>query len=194
MELQYVIAIAAIVISIAIAFLIYSWKSASNSNFDEIPSEQNQFVPENFQDILNNKRDDDILGGKTDKYDWHQNDQEVEVYLKVVGNVGAKQVNCKILKDNVKVLVNGVVALEGDFYAPVIPEECNWQMDGDGENRKIWITLHKEAPTTRNQHWKYVIEGDEAIDTSRLGPPVHRINTDSKEDIREAMRKVISLL
>lgn len=62
--------------------------------------------------------------------------------------------------------------------------------DGDGSQRKVWISLFKETPTTKNQHWKCVVVGDEQVDTGSLGPPVHALDIDNKAAIQEAMAKV----
>jgi hypothetical protein len=64
--------------------------------------------------------------------------------------------------------------------------------DGDGIDRKIWISLYKEHPTTKNQHWKCVLAGDEEIDTASLGPPVHHIDVNDKSSLRTAFDKVSS--
>jgi hypothetical protein len=62
--------------------------------------------------------------------------------------------------------------------------------DGDGDHRRIWISLYKETPTTKNQHWKCVMQGDAEIDTSSLGPPVHQLDVNDKNGIQEALRQV----
>ena len=86
--------------------------------------------------------------------------------------------------------VTGEVVVDGYLYADVLPEECNWQLDGDGSQRKVWVSLYKETATTKNQHWKYVVEGDEEVDTHSLGPPVHALDVNNKEAIQAAMAKV----
>lgn len=66
-----------------------------------------------------------------------------------------------------------------------------WTVDGDGSQRKVWVSLYKETATAKNQHWKYVVEGDEEVDTSSLGPPVHSLDINNKEAMQAAMAKVI---
>jgi hypothetical protein len=90
--------------------------------------------------------------------------------------------------------VVGEVVVDGYLYADVIPDECNWQLDGDGSQRKVWVSLYKEVPTTKNQHWKYVVEGDEEVDTQSLGPPVHALDIDNKDAIKAAMEKVFLIV
>ncbi len=67
-------------------------------------------------------------------------------------------------------------------------------VDGDGSLRKIWISLYKETETAKNQHWKYVVEGDEEVDTSALGPPVHALDINNKAALQEAMDKVTTVV
>lgn len=90
--------------------------------------------------------------------------------------------------------VVGEVVVDGYLYADVIPDECNWQLDGDGSQRKVWVSLYKEVSTTKNQHWKYVVEGDEEVDTQSLGPPVHALDIDNKDAIKAAMEKVFFIV
>ncbi len=63
-------------------------------------------------------------------------------------------------------------------------------LDGEGDERKVWITLFKETPTTKNQHWRCVIQGDPEIDISSLGPPVHHLDVNDKTGMEEAIKQV----
>ena len=63
-------------------------------------------------------------------------------------------------------------------------------LDGEGDQRVLWITLFKLHPTERNQHWKCVLQGDEEIDVKHLGPPVHTLDINDASSIKEAMKKV----
>ena len=68
------------------------------------------------------------LGGKTEKYNWSQTDKEVEVYIQVPSNTKGKDVNYKISSNHLTLKISGNVVIDGDLYAAVIPDECNWQI------------------------------------------------------------------
>lgn len=51
--------------------------------------------------------------------------------------------------------------VEGQLTKPVQPEECLWSLDNDA----VEITLQK---ADRMSWWSAVIEGDPAIDTSKV--------------------------
>jgi hypothetical protein len=118
---------AVLIILVACGFLYWSYNSTSPSTKLEIPSDEN-FDANNFQNILNTNNDKDILSGKTDKYEWTQNDNEVEVYITVDSNVRAKDVTCKITNEKLMIRINGKDLINGELYDFVVPEECNWQM------------------------------------------------------------------
>lgn len=81
-----------------------------------------------FDKLLSRGKNSDILSGATDKYNWMQNDKEVEVYLKVDCSVKGKEVKCLIESNKLVVSVRGETIVEGVLYASVLPEECNWQI------------------------------------------------------------------
>mmetsp|Transcript_8610 Transcript_8610/g.12848 ORF Transcript_8610/g.12848 Transcript_8610/m.12848 type:complete len:197 (-) Transcript_8610:41-631(-) len=191
--MEWYIGTACMIIAFACSFLFWSWYSQRNKNEEEFnfqPDDVNNNADPAAIDKLFSKNDGDVLAGETKNYSWTQNDKEVEVYVKVEDTVRGKDVKCEILPDSLSLSINGELLIDGYFYANVIPDECNWQIDGDGAERRVWISLYKETPTTRNQHWKCVLEGDEEIDVSGLGPPVHHIDVNDKNSLHSALDKV----
>ncbi len=111
-----------LIILVACGFLYWSYNSPSPSTKLEIPSDEN-FDANNFQNILNTSNDKDILSGKTDKYEWIQNDNEVEVYITVDSNVRAKDVTCKITNEKLMIRINGKDLINGELNDFVVTEE-----------------------------------------------------------------------
>ena len=151
---------------ILLSFLVWSILHPDNNpDYSKVNAEEEG--PENQSDILNNllnkQSRDDILSGKTDKYDWKQNDTEVEISLPIGATVTKKEIEILVTSTKLIMKISGSIHLEGDFYSDIIPSEINWQFDGSGDSRRIEITVQKRVPTERNQHWKCVFVGDEEI-------------------------------
>ena len=119
----------------AVSFAFWDWYRKRQDDSGDISAQLAQAdedeEPISF-DKLMSQNDSDILSGATDKYTWTQNDKEVEIYVSVETSVRGKDVQCIIDSENLVVMVRGEVLLEGSFYAPVVPDECNWQI---GNNR-----------------------------------------------------------
>jgi len=145
------------------------------------------------QTMLDPSTDNAILYGKTDKYEWSQNELEVEMFigLKASGDVKSKNVDITIKVKTLKVVVNGATLLEGEFFAKVEADESSWQLDtNDAGEKVIWITLYKATPTVRNQHWKCVLKGDQEISVNHLGPPVHGVDPNDPDAVKKAIQQV----
>ena len=154
-------------------------------------STDEEFKDIDLTKILDTSNDNNYLHGVTDRYKWSQNEREVEMIVDIRGSSGSitkKDVVCFIKSTSLKIAVHGKVLLEGDFYAAVDPDECNWQIDTAVGTQTIWITLYKRVPTVRNQHWKCVLLGDAEVDTSKLGMPVFKIGDDVQ--MKDALEKV----
>jgi hypothetical protein len=89
---------------------------------------------ENIKNLLDTTSDSNYLHGETDKYNWSQNENEIELILKLQENLYSrnsltkKDVYCVIKPDSISVSVRGQLVLQGDFYASIDPDECNWQI------------------------------------------------------------------
>ena len=107
----------------------------------------------------------------------------------------SKSIAVDLRPNSCLVMANKKIVKKGSLYREVLPDDCNWQIEGSGDNRHIWLTLAKKNITKANQHWKCVFEGDPCIDLSDFSPPVHAIDpsTMDKEAIRRQMQQVIAL-
>lgn len=163
-------------------------------------NKNNEFNCNSFQDLVA-ERNDKIIIGNTNKYRWSQSESlDIEVYIPLINNEFINiNDNTSIKSKNVKIIFTSYTLsitildklyLKGNFYAEVIPDECNWQIDNDGDSQ-ICLTIVKRVATARNLHWDCLIQGDDKIDTSVLGPQVHHINTDEKGSIAESIAKVL---
>jgi hypothetical protein len=137
-------------------------------------------------------RDISAVKGHTDMYDWTQSASEVEVYMKVGAEVSTKAITVDVRANSCRIVIDGQVRKEGELFQEVLPDDCNWQMEGTGEERRLWITLVKRSATKGNQHWKSVFRGDPPVDLSAFGPPVHAFDSNNidKAALRQQMAEI----
>jgi hypothetical protein len=120
-----------------LSYLFWNWYSksvkkddflyGSNTDESEVDGEK-EFDQAAIEKILSPGSTTDTLGGSTDRYDWHQNEKEVEIYIPVAASTTGKDVKCKIQSEKLFVSVAGEIIIDGKLFAPVQPDECNWQI------------------------------------------------------------------
>ena len=137
---------------------------------------------------------EDCIMSKTDKYEWSQTSDEIEVYIPLIKfgeNINIRQIQVILTSKKLKIQIGKEVLLEGEFSASVNEEDSLWTFDHNAkEDPHLYLTLYKLTPTQKNQHWKSLLVGDPEIDVFRYGPPVHALDPNSPEAIQEAIRKV----
>jgi hypothetical protein len=77
----------------------------------------------------------------------------------------------------------GEKLLDDNFYEAVVPDECNWQIE-DLENgtRRLWINIFKRVPTSKQNHWKHILSGDENSEKFKSADSIcDHNNKDSKK-------------
>jgi len=102
-------------------------------------------------------------GGFTDIYYWTQSLEELTVYIDVPSGTRGRDVKCDIHTAHMKLVVNGIVLMEGSFDGTVIADECMWTMSADGG---CSVIIHMEK--RRKTWWKCVLEGDDEIDCTKV--------------------------
>ena len=50
------------------------------------------------------------------------------------------------------------------------------------------LNLIKKKRTTKNGHWRTVIQGDAEINTAKSGPTVHAVDPSDRESMRAMVR------
>jgi hypothetical protein len=149
--------------------------------------------------LLDTSNDPDVLHGSTDQYDWSQTETEVEIFVKLdkvanLADLRAKQIRANITSTSLSVQVNGETLVKGEFPAKVLADDCTWQLEEPrNAPKRIWITLYKAVPTTRNQHWKSALKGDAEIDVAKLGPPVFGVDTNDPNRVQKFKDQVGSV-
>mmetsp|Transcript_3668 Transcript_3668/g.11321 ORF Transcript_3668/g.11321 Transcript_3668/m.11321 type:complete len:149 (-) Transcript_3668:220-666(-) len=88
---------------------------------------------------------------------WTQTAEELQLVLPLPATTRAKNVSCKILPTSISLAVNHDVVLNGRLLRTVVPDECEWAIEGGGEARLLRLTLAKRTPTAGVQHWQSVL-------------------------------------
>lgn len=205
MELIELTGLVAAVIVAVLTFLIFFLSrkgktreendvSENNDRNTEVHNELENENEQLYKNILDTSLDEKIVdGGNTGVFDWSQNENELEVIIPL-GDIMVlkKAVNVTITSKHITVEVSKQLLIDDDLYDLVVPDECSWQLSDTKTGRNLEITLFKKTPTVRNQHWKSVTKSGETIASTidALGPPVHFIDANNPNSVKESIEKV----
>ena len=179
MELEVILAV---VLGLLLAVLFRRWTKGKT---DPSAGDGGSFDPAT---LFGPGQDPDGFGGKTDRYTWTQTDEEVEVYVPVDAETTKKQVACQFRSGSLRLSVGDQVLIDGNTCKTIDPEECTWQLERGSDETKVWITLVKKEPTSKNQHWQCVVLGDAEIDPLKFGPRVMTVDANNPDSIAAAVR------
>jgi hypothetical protein len=138
--IQYALGLLTMTILFAASYLFWNWYSNrdkapdytlsldGNGGGDDMVDQDEDKKNEALEKLFSKNENPNVLSGETDVYNWNQTDKEVELYVPVAASVKGKDINCKIRSNNMMLTVSGEVLINGDFYATVVPDECNWQI------------------------------------------------------------------
>ena len=118
-----------------LSYFFWNWYSKQDKKDDfsynsktESEDGEKEFDQAAIEKIFSPSSSVDTLGGSTDRYEWNQNEKEVEIYIPVTASTSGKDVKCKIQNERLFVSVSGEIIIDGKLYASVQPDECNWQI------------------------------------------------------------------
>jgi hypothetical protein len=135
---QFALGLLTMTILCTASYLFWNWYSnrektpdytlsldgSGGNEIDENEDKKNEAL----EKLFSKNENPNVLSGETDVYNWNQTDKEVELYVPVAASVKGKDINCKIRSNNMILTVSGEILINGDFYATVVPDECNWQI------------------------------------------------------------------
>jgi hypothetical protein len=154
-------------------------------------SEKSDF---DYSNVLNTQDDDRPIVGKTDRYEWSQTPDEIEVFIplsKYGDTIAANELDVLIQPKKLRVTLRREVLFDEEFSRAVNVDESCWMVDNNtvGEPH-IWMNLTKSVPTVRSQHWSALFRGGPEVNVRHLGPPVRAVDPTDKDSLREALRSV----
>ena len=149
------------------------------------------------------QQEDMYVEGKTDRYEWKQNDREIDIFIPIPDNVIAKDIKVTFKSNNV-VSINidsANINMIDETHLDLIPYECVWQLDknsNDNNNNNnnskcLWITIAKKVTTKQVDYWPGVFKSD--IDyTKKAKPSLYNIDKDDPNSLKEAIKSLKSKL
>ena len=156
------ITVAVILLTLTLWYIVESTK-------EEIIVESPSYEEEDFskfQKLLDERKEKESKSGATSRYSWKQSDQEIDLYIPIQeyksGSISKSDIIVDIRASFIAVTIAGETLLNDIFFAAVVPDECNWQIDNAGDSgRRLWINIYKRVPTTKQNHWKYILIADQ---------------------------------
>lgn len=187
-------------VSISIAIVLLSctlWyiiESTKEEIIIESPSyEENDFSQ--FQKLLDERKEKASISGSTPRYTWKQSDQDVDIFIPIEEYSKSSAVKSDIKIDIkasfITVSIAGETILNDDFFAAVIPDECNWQIeDLEDKKRQLCINVYKRVPTSKGNHWKFILLADEKLNQSAAdGVPIYDRSYEDSSNIDKKLAK-----
>ncbi len=129
-------------------------------------------------------------GGKTDKYSWTQTLGELSVSVPIPADVKSKFIDIEFTSDTLKVAVKGRpgAIISGKLHKRIKVDDCTWTIEEDDElGRCAVLEMTKE---NRMEWWKCIMEGDTAIDTSKIVPENSKLG-DLDGETRSTVEKMM---
>jgi len=105
-------------------------------------------------------------GGKTDKYTWDQDENEVNITFPLDKTIRARDIQCTIRALTLKLVVKGKTLLDGPLCHEVLPEGCTWTMESESGN--LDVLLAKPKHTENPVWWKCIVLGEPEIDVEAI--------------------------
>ena len=175
------ITVAGILLSLTLWYIVESTKEEI---IVESPSYQEDDYSQ-FQKLLDERKENESKSGATSRYSWKQSDEEIDIYIPIQeyksGSVTKSDIKVDIRASFIAVTIAGETLLNDIFYAAVVPDECNWQIESTGDSgRRLWINIYKRIPTTKQNHWKHILIADQNVKAAQADDfPLY----DRKEDV-----------
>lgn len=168
-----------------------STSTGNNSNNNKAGATETDEL-EDYKKLLSSSSDQRTVYGFTDKYNWNQNESEVEVSIPLKTVKDSKQLkkslSVAINSKSLKVSLEGNVLVEGSFPSPVLADENVWHIDNNNPNSpKLVITLFKRDVTTREQYWKCLLKGDAEVNTNRFAQQPSDVDSMNEESMKKAI-------
>jgi hypothetical protein len=135
------------------------------------------------------------ISGSTPRYTWKQSDQDVDIFIPIEeyskSSVVKSDIKIDIKASFITVSIAGETILNDDFFAAVIPDECNWQIEElEDKKRQLCINVYKRAPTSKGNHWKFILLADEKLNQSAAdGVPIYDRSYEDSSNIDKKLAK-----
>jgi hypothetical protein len=92
--------------------------------------------------------------GKSNDYEWTQNEEEFEVRLPIGDDIKTPDVDMLVKPFSFELRIQGKDYLIRKFPQEVAPSDCIWNFDRVGNSRIIEINIRKKRPSKANDLWE----------------------------------------
>lgn len=132
----------------------------------------------------------DRNGSKTDRYDWGQALDTVDVDVFLPDNFNTRQLDVKMsaTKLCVKNKVTGAAILEGTWFKPIHVDDSIWCIETDAKGQK-YLQLNLQKKNGQNW-WECLLEGEEKINTQKVEPENSKLS-DLDGETRSVVEKMM---
>ena len=131
--------------------------------------------------------------GTTDRYEWKQNDREIDLYIPIDDSVTSKNIKIDFKSNSINITIDTIkFNLNEETFLDIIPYECAWQIENNYHHfsKCLWITLSKKIPTKQASYWYGAFKAD--VDYSKINskPSLYSIDKDDPNSLKEAVRNL----
>eukprot|EP00211_Chloroparvula_japonica_P007797 CAMPEP_0119122068 /NCGR_PEP_ID=MMETSP1310-20130426/2442_1 /TAXON_ID=464262 /ORGANISM="Genus nov. species nov., Strain RCC2339" /LENGTH=314 /DNA_ID=CAMNT_0007111675 /DNA_START=77 /DNA_END=1021 /DNA_ORIENTATION=+ len=103
-------------------------------------------------------------GGKTEKYEWTQTLQEVDLRISLPEGTRGRDVDVEVKKQSITVTLKGKTVIAGQLHKAVHTGDPMWSVE---DRKELLVTLEK---VNKMEWWNCVIVGHPEIDTQKVQP------------------------
>lgn len=183
--------ICTVIFIILFTFITYHILTIDKDDSNNIVHDDNEEkVNKEFWDKLK-EQEDKYTSGTTDRYNWKQNDGEIDVHIPIDGNVLAKDIKVTFKSNNtISINIDSMkFNMIGETHLDIMISECVWQIDNNDDKKYLWITIAKKRLTKQQDYWPGVFKSD--IDyTVKAKPSIYNIDNDDPSSLKEAIKSL----
>ena len=141
-----------------------------------------------YKELAKQQQEDKFLEGSTERYEWKQNEKEIDIYIPVDDNMTSKSIKVDFKNNRVDVYFSESIKLSEETFEEIIPYECVWQLENNNNHKCLWITIVKKLPTNQKGHWKGVFKAD--IDYTKINDKntIYSIDKDDPDALKKAVK------
>lgn len=147
------------------AIMLFIWFDTAPPEEKKGPTLQDHQAEDDFASFQKMLMGKNAHTGETTRYSWMQNEHDLDIFIPISETTEKKNVQVKTTTSHVKIVIDGMVALDDDFEAPVVPDDCFWQLDESKKQKVLWLSFSKKKP----EIWKFIFMADAPSADEEIG-------------------------
>lgn len=179
-----------IIVIVSIAIIFIANRFDEQIKLGKELNEEHKIVAENDENNTNSSG----TGGSTEKYDWDQTMEEVDVIIpldKFDPIPSTRELDISIKQNHLRITIRRELYIDGDFYEKVRSEDSYWTLEREVDRSVISLSLIKLRPAEKKSElWACVLKGDPQIMIPYDGPTVETIDPTDPAAVKRAASAV----